>query len=519
MATEEQLAIVVRLKDQATQEFARLQGTVKSFGRETSAAASLAEQKMNRVGAAASQIGNLIGGTTGELVALGGRGASAVHALAEAFKGPLGLTSAVLGGYAVIVALKPKIEELGKAYEKVLPALNEALLKAISPQNAKDIERAFKAVSGEAATSGGVDPAKRLEAFNKALQDNAAALERAAREAKVFGSDRLQQLGKEIQIVGSTLLTLQDNLDRSDLNQALDVGQVANRLRELQEELRKLQAEEKERLRLTKEQEQAEKDSARAAADALRQQVEEAEKANTERQRSVQLWQAEHSAVVGLRGAFRELTEESTKWGAASRAGVLQFSDALSNNATDALIAFGEQTESERKIFKKFAASVLRDIARIIIQTLVLKAVQAGLGAIGGAFSNSGDVGYDGTNNLADHIGLEARARGAVISGGKVQNFGSGTILTRPTVVGLGRGGLAIGGEAGEEGLFPLRRDRQGRLGISGGAPSVTVNYYSSAVSTAEEARLIQRNAETIAAIVSHKMRSSSSFRDSMRAS
>lgn len=235
-----------------------------------------------------------------------------------------------------------------------------------------------------------------------------------------------------------------------------------------------------------------------------------------DREKRIADYRAEHNAIVGLRGAFRELGEESTKWGTAARGAVLSFSDSLANDGTDALIAFGEQTESERKIFKKFAASVLRDIARIIIQTLILKAVQAGIGAIGGAFENSGG-GYDGTNNLADHIGRDALAKGDVFLGSRRQNFGSGTVLTRPTVVGLSRGGLALGGEAGEEGLFPLRRDRQGRLGISGGAPSVTVHYHSSAVSTAEESRMIQRNAETIAAIVSHKMRSSSSFRDSMR--
>jgi phage-related minor tail protein len=73
--------------------------------------------------------------------------------------------------------------------------------------------------------------------------------------------------------------------------------------------------------------------------------------------------------------------------------------------------------------------------------------------------------------------GLLKSADGNVFTQGDVVPFASGGLVTRPTFFPMARGGVGLMGEAGPEAIMPLKRDRQGRLGVvSGGGNTAPVS-------------------------------------------
>lgn len=78
-------------------------------------------------------------------------------------------------------------------------------------------------------------------------------------------------------------------------------------------------------------------------------------------------------------------------------------------------------------------------------------------------------------------------ANGLAMSGGSIVPMALGGAITSPTYFPLANGGAAVGGEAGDELLFPATRDRRGRLAVSvvggrGAGRSLTLvqNFYAS---------------------------------------
>ena len=114
--------------------------------------------------------------------------------------------------------------------------------------------------------------------------------------------------------------------------------------------------------------------------------------------------------------------------------------------------------------FREFASSVLADAARMIIRTVVLKTIlQTLMGGSGvastfempaAAFIPQGGYGF---------------AKGGVF----------GDVVSQPTLFRFANGGaMQIGllGEAGTEAIMPLRRGRDGRLGVAATGGGVSVN-------------------------------------------
>ena len=98
---------------------------------------------------------------------------------------------------------------------------------------------------------------------------------------------------------------------------------------------------------------------------------------------------------------------------------------------------------------------VLQDISRIIIRRTVTEPV--------GAFI-SGSVGS-----------LFGSAKGNVFAAGDLVPFARGGVVTRPTVFPFARG-VGLMGEAGPEAIMPLRRTRDGRLGVEATGAGVVVH-------------------------------------------
>ena len=127
--------------------------------------------------------------------------------------------------------------------------------------------------------------------------------------------------------------------------------------------------------------------------------------------------------------------------------------------------------------FKKFAQSILDDINRIIVRSMVVRPLaQAILGS------------YDmGTTSV------DKKALGGAYNSNGVEFFAKGGIVNAPTMFKHSRG-LGMAGEAGPEAIIPLKRGRGGELGVSATSANVTVNVINQSEDT--ETRQTERSGE-----------------------
>jgi tape measure domain-containing protein len=124
--------------------------------------------------------------------------------------------------------------------------------------------------------------------------------------------------------------------------------------------------------------------------------------------------------------------------------------------------------------FRDFAASVLRDISRMIIQYAIFNAVKG----IMNIFNPAAALGSSAAN-VAQYAPL---AKGGVFAQNGIQAFARGGIVNKPTVFPFANG-IGLMGEAGPEAIMPLRRGRDGNLGVmssGGGTTNVVVNVDAS---------------------------------------
>jgi len=115
--------------------------------------------------------------------------------------------------------------------------------------------------------------------------------------------------------------------------------------------------------------------------------------------------------------------------------------------------------------FTDLANSIIADIARIAIRQAIIRPL------VGGVF---------------DLFGIPKSAMGNVFAQNGIQKFARGGIVDKPTMFPFAKG-IGLMGEAGPEAIMPLRRGRDGRLGVQaangGGGVSVVVNVDASGTS------------------------------------
>lgn len=180
----------------------------------------------------------------------------------------------------------------------------------------------------------------------------------------------------------------------------------------------------------------------------------------------------------------------------ASNKGPLEsYIDSLKDNATafenvwvkaikgteDALVNF---VMTGKLSFRDLANSIIADIARIMIQKTIMKAIT---GIIPGF------------------------AKGAAFEGG-VMKFADGGVVTKPTMFPMAKG-MGLMGEAGPEAIMPLRRLGNGRLGVEavGGGTStsnvtVNVNVESGNADTQADGTQAAQLGKVIAGVVQQEL-------------
>jgi lambda family phage tail tape measure protein len=131
----------------------------------------------------------------------------------------------------------------------------------------------------------------------------------------------------------------------------------------------------------------------------------------------------------------------------------------------DTLVNF---VQTGKFAFKDLARSIIADLTRIAVRQTIMKPLT---GWLGGIFPN-----IFGKN-----------AKGNVYAANGIQKFARGGIVDKPTVFPF-KNGIGLMGEAGAESIMPLKRGKDGKLGvIAHGGGSTVVNVSVDASGTSVE--------------------------------
>lgn len=101
-----------------------------------------------------------------------------------------------------------------------------------------------------------------------------------------------------------------------------------------------------------------------------------------------------------------------------------------------------------------------------------LEWIRKAIGVIGAGVVGAGQT-YVDAPSINPSIRLSAK--GNAFAGGHVLAMANGAIVTGPTLFPMARG-MGLMGEAGPEAVMPLRRGKDGRLGVSSSTPRVIIN-------------------------------------------
>jgi hypothetical protein len=144
----------------------------------------------------------------------------------------------------------------------------------------------------------------------------------------------------------------------------------------------------------------------------------------------------------------------------------------LKDGAKDLGFTFSSAFEDAIINGKKFSdvlSSLLEDIERIILRKAVIEPLADALGAGISSF-------FGGSKTTAS---TAKSAHGNIFSMGNLIPFGTGGLITRPTIFPMANGGIGLAGEAGTEAIMPLFRTGNGDLGVkSGNSGGVEINVY-----------------------------------------
>lgn len=159
---------------------------------------------------------------------------------------------------------------------------------------------------------------------------------------------------------------------------------------------------------------------------------------------------------------------------------------------------FLEDWLSGAKSFEDAALGALDQLNQRLLQMAAEKLIEQILGSFGS--TDSGASGGFGAFMSAIFGG--GSAKGNVFSAGaRVEAFAAGAVVSGPTLFPMAGGRVGLMGEAGEEGILPLRRGRDGRLGVEmhGGAPVRQGDTYYISVPSGTERRQAQRVGQAVA--------------------
>ena len=188
-------------------------------------------------------------------------------------------------------------------------------------------------------------------------------------------------------------------------------------------------------------------------------------------------------ATFSFKESFAELAESAldleTSIGERLITGIDSMGDAFADLVVDGKSSFAELT-----------VSILKDIQKMVIKALFFKAIMGAKSFLG--FGDGGVV--DGAGNEIQNVTAVA-AKGQVLAKNKIVPYAYGGIVSRPTLFPMADG-AGLMGEAGPEAILPLRRNKQGKLGVetNGATSNNVVNVSVNASGTSAQGNSLKAN-------------------------
>ena len=141
-----------------------------------------------------------------------------------------------------------------------------------------------------------------------------------------------------------------------------------------------------------------------------------------------------------------------------------QLANTIESSMENALMSMVDGTKSVKDAFKSMAAEIIKELYRVLVVQRIVGSASAGTGIAGSIATWFG--------------GISSNANGNAFSGGNIVPFANGGVVGGPSMFPMSGGKTGLMGEAGPEAIMPLKRDKNGRLGVSveGGSGSVVVN-------------------------------------------
>jgi lambda family phage tail tape measure protein len=353
-------------------------------------------------------------------------------------------------------------------YDARLAGLNEQYLK---DKNVTNYAKALKSLDIEKLTLDFRTGKVNLEEYNKRL--NEINFGKSLSRAKERAND-LKELNDQFTMFGD-VLKYSKALDELNLTRSIsDFEEGRKSLQDLNKDFR----------------DQSVKDANRAYSDLS---ITLTELNATTRQLTIdELNEQFRTGTIDVYEYNRQLTETSEKFqpGSALFTGTANYikqagtiSQNIANGITNTFGTledfFVDFTKTGKFAFRDFAISVLDDLNRIIIRSLIIRPLAEGiLGSIGGA-GGAGAAPSTESSGFQSSFGngnYSFKANGGAYNKG-VEFFANGGVFDSPTMFGT-RGGLGVLGEAGPEAILPLKRQSNGQLGVQAEAnqANVTVN-------------------------------------------
>ena len=128
-----------------------------------------------------------------------------------------------------------------------------------------------------------------------------------------------------------------------------------------------------------------------------------------------------------------------------------QLSETITRSMENAFMSMVDGTKSVKEAFRDMAAEIIRELYRVIVVQTMVNSIKTSLGFM---------------------------ADGGVFSGGsQVQAYANGGVVGGPTFFPMAGGKTGLMGEAGPEAIMPLKRGRDGKLGVHAeGSGGDTIN-------------------------------------------
>jgi phage-related minor tail protein len=183
-------------------------------------------------------------------------------------------------------------------------------------------------------------------------------------------------------------------------------------------------------------------------------------------------------------------------------------SNMLESSMEKAFMSIVDGTSSVKDAFRAMASDIIKELYRIFVVKKITGMIAGAIPGLGGGVTVPNSV-------LA---AISPNANGNAFSNGNVVPFANGGVVGSPTTFPMAGGKTGLMGEAGPEAIMPLKRGKDGKLGVAadGGGAVVVNNHFNISANGDDSVKRIVRQqipqiAEaTKAAVVDAKRRGGS---------